>query len=516
MRGAGVVGESGRRASARSGAAGRRRAGRAFLALLAAAALGCAPEPAAERPLRIALYDAPSSADPHEVNEFITFAVLSHLYEPLVTLDAELRAQPALAERWDNPDERTWRFFLRPGARFHDGAPLTAADVVATFDRVRRQAGGDFAGYLVDVTAARALDAHTVEIATARPAALLLRKLAFVLVVPAAAPARITEPVGSGPYRLVSWEKGRIAMAGWDGHWAGPPPLPQLELLSIVDPRERKARLLAGDVDVAQALRPEDASSLAGAEGVRVAMREGLAVEFLALRIDRPPLADARVRQALSLAIDRQALVDQLLDGHGRPTLQIVPPTAVGFDPDLAAPRRDPAAARRLLAEAGFAGGIDLDFEYRAGRDVEPLRRQLAEAGIRMHPVGRSWDELIARVDAGKVAAYYAAVVTETADASDVLDSLAHSRQPDRGWGADNSSGYANAELDALIEASGEAMRPLERRENLQRCLRILSRDLPFIPLLVPHEIYGVRADLEWQPRLDGNVLAQEMRRRPR
>jgi peptide/nickel transport system substrate-binding protein len=128
--------------------------------------------------------------------------------------------------------------------------------------------------------------------------------------------------------------------------------------------------------------------------------------------------------------------------------------------------------------------------------------------------VPRSWEELVARVEAGQVALYYAALVTETADASDVLDSMAHSRQPERGWGADNLSGYANPELDALIEESGVAMEPLARRQNLQRCLRILARDLPFIPLLVPHEIYGARRDLVWEPRLDGNVLAQEMRRR--
>jgi peptide/nickel transport system substrate-binding protein len=475
------------------------------------AAGGCRRDEPSERPLRIALYDGPSSRDPHEVNEFLTFTVLAHLYEPLVTLDADLRVQPALAERWDNPDERTWRFFLRHGARFHDGRPLTAADVVASVERVRNHPAGDFASYIVGVTSVRALDPNTVEIVTERPAAVLLRKLAFLMVVPADAPAEIEEPIGTGPYRLVSWEPGRIELVAFDGHWAGAPPIRHVQLVAVVDAAQRAARLNAGEVELAQALPAAEAAKLEGAAGVRVALREGLAVEYLAARVDRPPLDDPRVRQALSLAVDRQALVDDLLRGYGRPTAQIVPSMAVGYDPALPGAARDVAAARRLLAEAGWPEGVDVELEYRAGRNLEPLRRQAAEAGIRIQLVPRSWDELYERVEAGEATLHYAAVVTETADAADVLDSMAHSRQPDRGWGADNLSGYASRELDALIEQSSLAIEPLERRQILQRCLGILARDLTFIPLLVPHEVYGVRQDLVWEPRLDGNVLAQEM-----
>lgn len=498
----------------------RRRPGLAALALVGVAALavaagGCRGETAPERPLRIALYDRPSSVDPHAVNEFLTFTVLAHLYEPLVTLDSELRVQPALAERWDNPDELTWRFFLRPGARFHDGREVSAIDVVTSFERARRDPAGDFAGYLAGVGSVRALDDRVVELVTERPSALLLRKLAFLTIVPAESPPEIRQPVGTGPYRLVAWGDDAIELAAFDGYWAGAPPLRHVELLPVAEPRERTALLLAGRVDLAQSLPGAEAARLEGTPDVRVAMREGLAVEYLEARVDRPPLADARVRQAISLALDRQALVDELLRGYGRPALQIVPSMAVGYDPELPVPERDVEAARRLLAEAGFAEGLDLELEYREGRDLALLRRQLAEAGIRVRLVPRTWEQLYDRTEAGQVGLHYAALVTETADASDVLDGMAHSRQPERGWGGDNRSGYANPELDGLIERSSVTLEPLERRLTLQRCMRILARDLPFIPLAVPHEVYGVRRDLVWEPRLDGNVLAQEMRRQP-
>jgi len=265
---------------------------------------------------------------------------------------------------------------------------------------------------------------------------------------------------------------------------------------------------------VAQSLPPAEVARVRGATGVRVAMREGLSVEYLQARVDRVPFTDVRVRQAVSLALDRQQLVDHVLLGFGRPTVQIVPPIAVGYSPELTPPRRDVAAARRLLAEAGYGNGIDVDLHYRAGRPLEPIRQQLAEAGIRARLVPLTFDELSDQMEAGAAPFRYAVLVTETADASDVLDSMAHSPEPARGWGLSNFSGYANPELDGWIEQSGLVGAPRDRRDTLQRCLRVLTRDLPFIPLFVPHEIYGVSDDLTFEPRLDGNLLAQEMRRR--
>src|SRR4029079_2296867 len=149
-----------------------------------------------------------------------------------------------------------------------------------------------------------------------------------------------------------------------------------------------------------------------------------------------------------------------------------------------------------------------------AGRPLEPIRQQLAEAGIRARLVPLTFDELSEQMEAGAAPFRYAVLVTETADASDVLDSMAHSPEPARGWGLSTFSGYANPELEGWSEQSGVVGSPRDRRDTLQRCLRTLTRDLPFIPLFVPHEIYGVSDDLTFEPRLDGNLLAQEMRRR--
>jgi peptide/nickel transport system substrate-binding protein len=127
----------------------------------------------------------------------------------------------------------------------------------------------------------------------------------------------------------------------------------------------------------------------------------------------------------------------------------------------------------------------------------------------------RSWDELYGRVLSGEMGFHYGAVLAESGDAADVLDEVVHSRDPERGYGGANAIGYANAEVDALIEASAGTLHPLRRRQLLQECMRKVMADLAFIPLFVPHELYGVSAELEFAPRLDGVVLASQMSRRP-
>ncbi|HVS02478.1 MAG TPA: ABC transporter substrate-binding protein [Thermoanaerobaculia bacterium] len=483
----------------------------ACLLLTAGLAAGCR-EAARERPLRLGMYDGVAQLDPHLENEFLTVSVLSHLYEALVTFDAELRIRPCLAERWDNPSDRVWRFYLRPDVTFHDGRPLRAEDVVWSLERARNHPRTEFASYLVAVAGVRALDARTVEITTERAYSVLLQKLAFLFVLPEGSPEAVREPIGTGPYRLLRHDPGeRVTLEAFPGYWGQSPAFRRVELLAIPDPGERVQRLLDGEIDLAQALPPAEVARVEGSGVATVALREGLSVEYLETRSDRPPFDDDRVRRALSLALDREALVRELLHGQGVPAGQLVPPMAVGFAPDLAAPAADPDAARRLLHAAGYPDGLDVELEHRAGRPVEPIARQLEAAGIRVRPVGREWQALYERLIAGETSLAYVGLVVESADASDVLDSMGHSPDPRRGYGDGNYGGYRNPELDELIERSGSEPKPLERRILLQECMRLWTRDAPYIPLYVPHELYGVRRGLSWRPRLDGNLLAAEM-----
>lgn len=483
---------------------------------LSALAAACArPSPPPARPLRIAVHSDPLVLDPHLRNEALTYSLLRNIYEGLTAFDVEMRIGPALAASWENPNDLTWVFHLRPGARFHDGRELTAGDVAFSLDRARTLPASSFGSYLVAVDRVRALDLHTVELTTRRPYAILLNKLAFVLIVPAGSPPEIHHPVGTGPYRLVSYQPGvRLELRAARGHWDLAPPLSQVEFLPVTDPGERVARLRRGEVDIIQEPGPENIDGLRSAAGCRLLEQESLTVNYLMLKAKRPPLSDLRVRRAIHLALDRPALVQAALHGEGRPAGQMVGRSIFGYSPDLKPPPRDLPAARRLLADAGYPGGFDVDLEFRRGRPAAEIRRQLAEIGIRVHPMERPWDELFPRLMARRVDFYLGAIITPSADASDLFDAMVHSRDAALGYGDSNFVDYRNETLDALIQDSGTTLDMLARRAKLERCMHMLMEDLNFIPLYVPYAVYGARDDVVWQPRRDGFILAREIRRR--
>jgi peptide/nickel transport system substrate-binding protein len=202
-----------------------------------------------------------------------------------------------------------------------------------------------------------------------------------------------------------------------------------------------------------------------------------------------------------------------MLHGRGSPAGQMVGPKVFGYAPEIRPPHRDLAAARALLAAAGYPRGLDAAIEYRAGQDIGALRAQLAEAGIRLRPEPRPWSELYPRLLRGQVGFYYGSWQCSSGDASDLFDNKVHTRDPARGYGDSNSNGYSNPALDQLIESSGATLNMNERRRILESAMRLLDADLPLIPLAIPHSLFGVRAGLAWAPRLDFRIRAADMRR---
>ncbi len=488
-------------------------------AALAAASLAsgaaCSPVPGAGgEPLRMVFHSDPQGLDPHLHDEVSTHWVLDNIYDALVGFDADMSVRPALALGWENPDDLTWRFQLRPGVLFQDGRKLEAKDVVASLNRARSHPQSRMSGYLVEVALVRALDPQTVEVRTRRPYPILLNKLTFIAIVPRDAPPLIANPLGTGPYRFVSYRAGRdLDLAAFRRNWRGGAIEPRVSIGFESDSARRAERLIAGRADLIAELPSADAERVAAAPGCEVRSAGGLAVAYLQPRLDLHPFTDLRVRRAISLALDRNALVKAMLGGHGAPAGQLVGPKVFGYAPDLQPPRRDLAAARRLLAESGHAAGIDVPIEYRAGQDIEPLRAQLAEAGIRVRPQPRQWNVLYPRLLRGDVGFYYGTWQCSSGDASDLFDNKIHTRDPVRGYGDSNSNRYSNPALDRLIESSGATLNMNQRGRILESAMRMLDADLPLIPLVIPYNLYGVRRGLEWEPRLDFRFHAADVRR---
>lgn len=487
---------------------------RASLALLLAAtmALGCSP--GRRTVLVMAMNGGAVSLDPHTQDEFITINILANVYEGLVGMDPNLRVVPMLATGYDNPRADTWRFHLRPGVRFHDGRPVTAEDAVYSLRRARDHPRSIYAGVMSVVLRIEAVDELTVEVSTDQPRPMLINMLAAVAVMPRGFQPG-TEAVGTGPYRFSRFlEAGGVELHRYEGYWGQRPQFVQAEYRNIPQAESRARALLDGQVDVDAVLGPEQRRSLK--DDRRADIKETPFTTVWLLGCDmRPgpepnPLADRRVRRAISLAIDRRELVAKAMGGHGQPANQIVPPTILGYDPELPLAERDTAAARGLLRQAGFGRGLELSLLLKPMNHMvgELLERQLGDVGIRLSADTVAWEELYRRIEQGTVPFYMFGLAFSFGDASEAVNDL-HSYSPGD-LGHRNNSGYSNPMMDSLIQAASREFDPALRQETLKRALAMAAEDLPLIPLYYQSTCYAVRPGLQWVPRSDEMVLAKE------
>lgn len=469
------------------------------------------------RPLVLAQVTSAVSLDPYLHDESSTASTLSHFYDKLVGFSADMDVVPELAVSWTNPSDTLWRFRLRKGVLFHDGRPCEAADVAASLIRARDLPGSRARYYVQSIADAVAIDAETVEVTTRAPTSVLLNKLVFIAIVPRDTPmAPITRPIGTGPYRFVAGAPAQpVEGERFERYWGPKPAFRRFRVVGIPAAKELAAAVPDGGADVASGISAAHWDEASARKGVRMVAREGLSVTMLGASLRKgSPFSDQRVRRAMSLAIDRAALAGARRPALATPMFQVVPPGVFGFVQDLAPERPDLDAARRLLAEAGLAAGLDAPFLV--PEHNEPLGRavaeQVARVGIRLAPTVLPWPEVYERWHRGEDVLFVFVFVwsAATGDASDVLDALFHS--PENGYGGSNRFGYRSGELDSLVEAANRILDPYERLARVQQAMRVVRRDLPVIPLLSQANLYAVRPGLEWSPRRDRRLRAFDVK----
>lgn len=447
--------------------------------------------------------------NPPTINEGFTIWMNTQIFEGLTSLDQSLRLVPALADGWETPSDTSYVFQLRRGLRFSDGRALTASDVAASLNAALKN-GWANRDSLQAIRSARALDGQRVEIETKVPHLVLPYELfrGFVL------PARVLDqvpvpPIGAGPYRLESWQAGRELVLVRNPHYHGPPPAVERGRFVVVpDGAERMGRLLRGDLDVAEQVPLERVSELERDPRVRVYHGSGNRLLYLCLRVSHGPLHDARVRQAIDLAIDRDELVARVYAGHAEVARQIIHPRVVGYDPRLEATAPDRARARALLAEAGLRDGLEVRLDgptNRYVRDVELLdevRRQLGLVGIRVTVAAVDKVEFFRLLDSGGSDFHLLGWAFETGEAGDALGQLFHSPQAGR-LGTANATGLSDPELDALIERARASRDGPQRAELLRVAGRRAAERRSAIPLVIQPEAIATSRRLVWEPALN-------------
>ncbi len=491
-----------------------RRIAALALAIGAAGVLACVQPRDTRTSIRIAYKHPLVTLDPYGHDDFVTRAVLGAVYEPLVRVDSTLAVMPCLAERWETPDDLSWRLTIRRNVTFQDGSPLRAEDVVQSLRHAMTAPNSRVATYLSGIVSVGLAEEapDTVVIRTREPKPLLLTRLALVPVVPRRVLENAVAPVGTGPYRWVSGSaSGPIQLERWEGYW-GPAPAADSVTVDFVPEVKRLVELVeAGALDAVAEISASAVPPRGFGPAWRVVQFPAAVTAILGCNVLMPPLDDVRVREAIDLAIDREALVREAGLHRAEPAVGLVPQSVVGALPAKGPRGSDPERARALLAEAGWSGGVDLTLEHSGlpGSVIEVLGRQLARAGIRVTPVCRPWETFYRRLLDRQCQLAVFGWEFPFGDASDLLDALVHSRDPARHLGLQNGSGYANPEVDRWIEAADREPRTLARRDLIHRALRQVRTDRPLIPLYHRSRIALVRRPFDIQPWGTGQVSPQ-------
>ena len=458
---------------------------------------------------KIALTADPGSLDPYRDNSVVGVQLQGHLYDQLVDFRGpDFTQTPLVAERWENPDPTTWRFFLRKGIKFHDGKELTADDVKFSFELA--QASPTAKAKVANVVDVKVVDRHTVEVKTAGPAASLLANLAFVFILPKAdfqakgAEAFGQKPIGSGPYRLERWDKAqRIVLSAYDGYWGGKKTPARIVIRPIGEGSTRLAELLTGGVDVITDLPVENVQQVKDNRDLAVAQAKGIRQIFFPINSKADtPLKDKRVRQAINLAIDRETIVRDVLQGFGEARTGPFGTKQMGFNPEAAKfLAYNPQKAKALLKEAGHPNGVDITWNLCRGcwlKDTEVLEvvaNQLKAVGIRVKINLLEVNQLLGNQN---TANFQIGMIRWSRQVdSDTIIAGIQAQSSTQKW-------YANEEVDKLIVKGRETLDRAAREKVYQDLYRAMVEDPGYVFLHAQDSIWGKRAASDW----DFNVFA--------
>ena len=333
--------------------------------------------------------------DPANHYSISTTSVLRHLFDPLVDVTNDSKFVPALAETWKPVNATTWRFTLRKGVTFHDGTPFNADSVVFTLKRVRDNTKLVKSFVYQDIADVEKDGDYGVVVTTKRPFGSLPSHLTMLGMLPPSAgkgeDAFFGKPIGTGPFRFLSWTHGdQIALAANPTYWK--PGLPRVEKITfrfIPELSTRTAALRAGELHVIDRVTPDLVDTLKGTRGVKVLDVPAIEAQRWIFQLSKDPVKDQRLRQAISLAIDRNVIIKELLKGYGRPVDSPVPPGLIGHT-TLPAKNYDPEKARQILKQAGMSNvSVDIvlmkDFYPKQLEITQAVAAMLGDVGIKLN-----------------------------------------------------------------------------------------------------------------------------------
>jgi peptide/nickel transport system substrate-binding protein len=519
--------------------------------LAATAVVALATGGAHAQSITIGSASEPSALDPHFHNLGPNNAMQRHLFDSLILQDAGQQLQPGLATSWEPTSETSWTFELREGVTFHDGAEFDAQDVIWTLCRIPNvpDSPSSFEIYTKAIEEAEVVDPHTIVFHTAAPYPLLPVEVSTwgILNAPDDAEGLTYDPagcdyageypatpafnsgelaIGTGPFMYEEFTKGqRIVLERNPDYWGEQPDFEQVTFRPITSDGPRVAALLAGDVDFIDKPPLQDLPRLEDDADLEVA--QGLSNRVIYLHMDQHmddtpgvsgvpanPFKDVRVREAMSRAIDREAIVERIMGGVAEPAGELLPPSMFGANPDAEPTEFDPELAGELLADAGYGDGFELVLGTPNDRYIndeliaQAVAQMFARIGVDTTVDATTKSVFFSRRNNYEFSMYLAGWGSGTGEMSSPLRALVACRDPEAGYGGTNRGRYCNPEMDAVLKKALQTVDAEARQELLQAASQMVMADYGILPLHFEVTPWAFKRELSYTPRTDQYTLA--------
>ncbi|MEO0830679.1 MAG: ABC transporter substrate-binding protein, partial [Pseudomonadota bacterium] len=453
--------------------------------------------------------------------------------------------EPGLAVSWKPIDDLTWEFKLREGVKFHDGSDFTADDVLCTWERAPDvpNSPSSFATYTKGKTVEK-IDDYTVHFKSAAPYPLMANDVSTVSIISDNGGCQGTTAefndgtvaMGTGPFKFVSYTPGdSIVVERNDDYWGDAPIWSKVTFKPIKSGPSRVAALLAGDVDMIAAVPTTDVAVLEKNDDVSLSQGVSNRVIYLHLDHDRPdspfvkanggaeienPLMKLEVRKAISMAINRDAIVDRVMEGIAIKAGQLLPDGFFGVSDKLEPVEYDPNAAKEMLAAAGYPDGFELtihgpnDRYINDAKIAEAIGQMLTRIGIKTTVETMPRSVYFGRASRGgpndtpEFSFILVGWGAGSGEASSPLKSLIATHTPDKGWGSSNRGRYSNPDFDALLETALSTVDDAKRQDLLAEATEMAIEDVAIIPTHYQVSTWGTRKGLKYKARTDEYTLA--------
>ncbi len=479
-------------------------------------------------------YDSdPVSLDPHEQLSGGTLQLSHMVFDPLVRTNQAADFEPRLAEKWQRIDEKTFRFNLRKGVKFHSGNEMTADDVVWTFDRLKDSA--DFKAIFDPYEKLVKVDDYTVDLISKGAYPLVLQTATYIFpmdskfytgktkdgqdkseIVKHGNSFASTNISGTGPFVVKSREQGvKVVFDRFDGYWDtnSPGNVDELTLVPIKENATRVAALLSGDVDMISAVAPNDHKRVSNTKGVNLVTIPGTRlISFQLNQNNHQALKDVRVRQAIDYAINNDAIVKKVMRGFATTAGQQSPLGYSGHNPEIT-PRYDLKKAKQLMEEAGYKDGFSLTMIAPNNRYVNDAKvaqaaaAMLSKIGITVDlktmPKAQYWPQFDVCAADMLMMGWH----SDTEDSANFSEFLTMTRNEKTGRGQYNCGGYSNLTLDKMVESANVETNMFKRNKSLKDVEKMLSEDAAFVPLHWQNLAWAAKSNVDIKPIVNAKEL---------